>query len=296
MNLTAENTAVVLDSTSDYVDAPSRFSNMRFVPLYVRFGDETFKDYTELGPAEFYAKLRTSPVLPATSQPTPQDFLADVREPRGLRADLLAPRLGQVVRHVPERRARRFRARRRPSAHGRLEDGVARDRDARARDSASSRARHDRCRSSSVDRALPAGEHRRLHARDAGVPAARWSHRPGGSARRLALERPPDSERAGRRGDCGRARAWAEEGTRGVRAPFRGSDRGSPGTAGRDRARRRSGMGRNVERARAGVFAPRPRSSSLPLSAPSSARTRARAPSASSGSRMSERPRGQASA
>jgi len=75
MNLTADNTAVVLDSTSDYAEAPSRFPNMRFVPLYVRFGDETFKDYTELGPAEFYSKLRTSPVLPATSQPTPQDFL-----------------------------------------------------------------------------------------------------------------------------------------------------------------------------------------------------------------------------
>ncbi|MDQ3085573.1 MAG: DegV family protein, partial [Actinomycetota bacterium] len=75
MNLTAENTAVVLDSTSDYPEAPSRFPNMRFVPLYVRFGDETFKDYTELAPAEFYSKLRTSPVLPATSQPTPQDFL-----------------------------------------------------------------------------------------------------------------------------------------------------------------------------------------------------------------------------
>ena len=75
MNLTAVNTAVVLDSTSDYAEAPSRFPNMRFVPLYVRFGDETFKDYTELGPAEFYSKLRTSPVLPATSQPTPQDFL-----------------------------------------------------------------------------------------------------------------------------------------------------------------------------------------------------------------------------
>jgi len=75
VNLTAENTALVLDSTSDYPEAPSRFPNMRFVPLYVRFGDETFKDYTELGPAEFYSKLRTSPVLPATSQPTPQDFL-----------------------------------------------------------------------------------------------------------------------------------------------------------------------------------------------------------------------------
>ena len=75
MNLTAENTAVVLDSTSDYPEAPARFPNMRFVPLYVRFGDETYKDYTELGPADFYSKLRTSPILPATSQPTPQDFL-----------------------------------------------------------------------------------------------------------------------------------------------------------------------------------------------------------------------------
>jgi DegV family protein with EDD domain len=75
MNLTTENTAIVLDSTSDYPEAPSRFPNMRFVPLYVRFGDDTYRDYLELGPAEFYEKLRTSPVLPATAQPTPQDFL-----------------------------------------------------------------------------------------------------------------------------------------------------------------------------------------------------------------------------
>ncbi|MBA2642280.1 MAG: DegV family protein [Actinobacteria bacterium] len=76
MNLTTENTAIVLDSTSDYPEAPARFPNMRFVPLYVRFGDETHRDYVELGPAEFYGKLRTSPVLPATSQPTPEDFIA----------------------------------------------------------------------------------------------------------------------------------------------------------------------------------------------------------------------------
>jgi DegV family protein with EDD domain len=79
MQLTTENTAIVLDSTSDYPEAPSRFPNMRFVPLYVRFGDETRRDYVELGPAEFFEKLRTSPVLPATSQPTPQDFV-DVYE------------------------------------------------------------------------------------------------------------------------------------------------------------------------------------------------------------------------
>jgi DegV family protein with EDD domain len=75
VNLTTENTAVVLDSTSDYPEAPSRFPNMRFVPLYVRFGDETYRDYVDLGPAEFYEKLRTSPVTPATAQPTPQDFV-----------------------------------------------------------------------------------------------------------------------------------------------------------------------------------------------------------------------------
>jgi DegV family protein with EDD domain len=80
VNLTTENTAVVLDSTSDYPEAPARFPNMRFVPLYVRFGDETFRDYVELGPAEFFEKLRSSPVLPATSQPTPEDFLGVYRE------------------------------------------------------------------------------------------------------------------------------------------------------------------------------------------------------------------------
>ena len=80
MNLTSENTAIVLDSTSDYPDAPARFPNMRFVPLYVRFGDETYRDYVELGPAEFYEKLRVSPVTPATAQPTPQDFVAAYEE------------------------------------------------------------------------------------------------------------------------------------------------------------------------------------------------------------------------
>lgn len=76
MELTTENTAVVLDSVSDYPEAPSRFPNMRVVSLYVRFGDDTYRDYVDLTPAEFYEKLRLSPVTPTTSQPTPQDFLA----------------------------------------------------------------------------------------------------------------------------------------------------------------------------------------------------------------------------
>jgi DegV family protein with EDD domain len=80
MNLTTDNTAIVLDSTSDYPEAATRFPNMRVVPLYVRFGDETYRDYVDLGPHEFYEKLRTTAVLPATAQPTPQDFLMTYEE------------------------------------------------------------------------------------------------------------------------------------------------------------------------------------------------------------------------
>jgi len=76
VNLTAENTAIVLDSTADFPDAQERFPNWRVVPLYVRFGVESFRDYVDIGPAEFYDRLRTSDELPTTSQPTPQDFLA----------------------------------------------------------------------------------------------------------------------------------------------------------------------------------------------------------------------------
>ena len=76
MQLTAENTAVVVDSTADFPEAQSRFANWRVVPLYVRFGDESYRDYVELGAEDFYARLRTAPELPTTSQPTPQDFLS----------------------------------------------------------------------------------------------------------------------------------------------------------------------------------------------------------------------------
>jgi DegV family protein with EDD domain len=75
MQLTAANTAIVLDSTADFPDAPERFSNWRVVPLYVLFGGESYRDYVDLSPAEFYARLRTADQLPTTSQPTPGDFL-----------------------------------------------------------------------------------------------------------------------------------------------------------------------------------------------------------------------------
>jgi len=80
VQLTAANTAIVVDSTADFPEAQERFPNWRMVPLYVRFGDQSYRDYVELGPDEFYARLRTADELPTTSQPTPGDFLAAYEE------------------------------------------------------------------------------------------------------------------------------------------------------------------------------------------------------------------------
>ena len=74
MQLSAENTAIVLDSTADCPDPQSRHPNWRMVPLYVRFGDETLKEYVDITPEEFYRRLRVAPEPPSRSTPTPADF------------------------------------------------------------------------------------------------------------------------------------------------------------------------------------------------------------------------------
>jgi DegV family protein with EDD domain len=76
VQLSAENTAIVLDSTSDCPDPQARHPNWRMVPLYVRFGDETLREYVDIAPDEFYRRLRESPEPPRSSQPTPADFAA----------------------------------------------------------------------------------------------------------------------------------------------------------------------------------------------------------------------------
>ena len=83
MKLSADNTAIVLDSTADFPEGPARFPSWRIVPLYVRFGAESYRDYVDIGPADFYARLRAAEELPTTSQPTPADFHAAYDELAG---------------------------------------------------------------------------------------------------------------------------------------------------------------------------------------------------------------------
>src|SRR4026208_379690 len=80
---TAGNPATVVDSPADFPEATQRFPNWRVVPLYVRFGDQSFRDYVELDPDALYARLLAAPATPTTSQPTPGDFLSAYEELAG---------------------------------------------------------------------------------------------------------------------------------------------------------------------------------------------------------------------
>jgi DegV family protein with EDD domain len=82
VELTRESTAIVLDSTSDLLDARERHPNMRIVPLYVLFDGVPLRDHVDIAPAEFYERLAAAKTLPTTSQPTPDDFLGCYRELR----------------------------------------------------------------------------------------------------------------------------------------------------------------------------------------------------------------------
>lgn len=66
--------AVVTDSTSDIEPERARALNIDVVPLFVVFGDKSYRDYIDLSRSEFYRMLAHERVLPTTSQPTPQMF------------------------------------------------------------------------------------------------------------------------------------------------------------------------------------------------------------------------------
>lgn len=66
--------AIVTDSTSDLpADLRERFG-VTMVPLNVHLGDETFRDQIDLTNDEFLVRLRTTPTMPRTSQPSPAVF------------------------------------------------------------------------------------------------------------------------------------------------------------------------------------------------------------------------------
>lgn len=66
--------AIVTDSTSDIEPSRAQDLNLTVVPLFVLFGERSYRDYVDLSRAEFYEKLHTQKTLPTTSQPTAHMF------------------------------------------------------------------------------------------------------------------------------------------------------------------------------------------------------------------------------
>lgn len=66
---------IVTDSLSDITPEFAEELGVTVVPLYVRFGEEVYRDRVEMSTDEFYRRLVNGPNLPTTTQPSPGDFL-----------------------------------------------------------------------------------------------------------------------------------------------------------------------------------------------------------------------------
>jgi len=65
---------IITDTLSDITGDLAEELGITVVPLYVRFGEEIYRDRVEITSEEFYRRLVTEDVLPSTTQPTPNDF------------------------------------------------------------------------------------------------------------------------------------------------------------------------------------------------------------------------------
>jgi DegV family protein with EDD domain len=61
---------IVTDSTADLTPEQQQAAGITVVPLNVHFGDQVFRDHMDLSTDEFFRRLKASPQLPRTSQPS----------------------------------------------------------------------------------------------------------------------------------------------------------------------------------------------------------------------------------
>ena len=65
---------IVTDSTSDISRKLARTLSIKIIPVYVKFGNDVYRDGVDISADGFYRKLATSFVNPITSPPRPADF------------------------------------------------------------------------------------------------------------------------------------------------------------------------------------------------------------------------------
>ncbi len=77
---------IVTDSSADLPAQLVQELGITVIPLYVRFGEEVYRDRVDISDDEFYQRLSRDPVHPSTVQPSPKDF-ADVYQKVSREAD-----------------------------------------------------------------------------------------------------------------------------------------------------------------------------------------------------------------
>ena len=65
---------IVTDSSCDLPAELVQELGITIVPLYVRFGEEVYREQVDIGLDEFYQRLEHGTIHPVTIQPSPQDF------------------------------------------------------------------------------------------------------------------------------------------------------------------------------------------------------------------------------
>ena len=66
---------VVVDSTADLPQKLVQDLGIIVVPVYVRFGEQSYRDRVDISEDAFFEKLQSDSHHPTTSQPSPQDFV-----------------------------------------------------------------------------------------------------------------------------------------------------------------------------------------------------------------------------
>lgn len=91
------NFNIITDSTSDITQIDAKEKNIQVVPLRILFEDGEYHDGINISIEEFYTKLKTSKVLPQTSQPSPEDFVKLFEEAKSKNESVLVMTLSSSL-------------------------------------------------------------------------------------------------------------------------------------------------------------------------------------------------------
>ena len=88
---------IVTDSTADLTPEQQQAAGITVVPLNVHFGDQVFRDHMDLTTDEFFRRLKASPQLPRTSQPSVGVFEEAYRKLRQSGDEIVSVHLSSKV-------------------------------------------------------------------------------------------------------------------------------------------------------------------------------------------------------